>query len=195
MSRTLPRRKPALRPQPPPKTDFVKLKSLSTLQIALGASVIVHAALLTVRIVDPEGFNRVFQDTPLEVVLVNARSDQRPAIAQAIAQANLAGGGEAAAGRATSPLPPAATVEVGGRTVAIVAGGHAEPGPRAHRRLLASIIGSGGAVISGGSGGNGSASTAGANSVAGTSSGTGGSGTAGSAARPVPFASFRYSVS
>lgn len=42
----------------------------------------------------------------------------------------------------------AATVEVGGRTVAVIAGGHAEPGPRAHRRLLTSIVESGGAVIS-----------------------------------------------
>ena len=39
----------------------------------LGASVAVHAALLTVRLVDPQAFNRVFEDTPLEVVLVNAR--------------------------------------------------------------------------------------------------------------------------
>jgi hypothetical protein len=48
-------------------------QDLSTLQIALGVSVIAHAALLTVRFVDPESFNRVFQDTPLEVILVNAR--------------------------------------------------------------------------------------------------------------------------
>ncbi|MCM2253686.1 MAG: energy transducer TonB, partial [Ramlibacter sp.] len=38
------------------------MRSFSTLQIALGASFAVHAALLTVRFVDPEGFNRVFQD-------------------------------------------------------------------------------------------------------------------------------------
>jgi periplasmic protein TonB len=50
------------------------------------------------------------------VILVNARSDELPAQAQAIAQANLAGGGEAATGRATSPLPPAATVELGETT-------------------------------------------------------------------------------
>jgi protein TonB len=112
MSRTLPRRKPAQR-LPPPKTDFVKLKSLSTLQIALGASVFVHAAVLTVRIVDPEGFNRVFRDTPLEVVLVNARSNEKPEKAQAIAQASLAGGGEAEKGRATSPLPPSALMQLG----------------------------------------------------------------------------------
>lgn len=81
------------------------LRQLSTLQIALGISVAVHAALLTVRFVDPEGFNRVFQDTPLEVILVNAKSEERPEKAQAIAQASLAGGGDAEKGRATSPLP------------------------------------------------------------------------------------------
>jgi protein TonB len=88
-------------------------RSLSTLQIALVISLGVHAALLTVRIVDPEGFNRVFQDTPLEVILVNTRSGERPEKAQAIAQANLAGGGDAERGRATSPLPPSAQVEIG----------------------------------------------------------------------------------
>jgi protein TonB len=91
----------------------VNFKSLSTLQIALGVSVAVHAVLLTVRFVDPEGFNRVFKDTPLEVVLVNARTSEKPEKAQAIAQASLAGGGEAAQGRATSPLPPSALTEMG----------------------------------------------------------------------------------
>ena len=71
----------------------MNLKSFSTLQIAVGVSVAVHAGLLTVRLVDPESFNRVFQDTPLEVVLVNARSNERPEKAQAIAQASLAAGG------------------------------------------------------------------------------------------------------
>ena len=89
------------------------LRKLSTLQIALIVSLGVHAALLTVRIVDPEGFNRIFQDTPLEVILVNSRSGEPPEKAQAIAQAALAGGGEAQAGRATSPLPPSAIVETG----------------------------------------------------------------------------------
>ncbi|MFI5291338.1 MAG: DNA-processing protein DprA [Candidatus Limnocylindrales bacterium] len=42
----------------------------------------------------------------------------------------------------------AATIEAGGQTVAIIAGGHAEPGPRAHRRLVSEIIDAGGAVIS-----------------------------------------------
>lgn len=89
------------------------LRRLSTLQLALIFSVGVHLLLLTVRIVDPVRFNRIFQDTPLEVILVNSRSNEPPAKAQAIAQAALAGGGEAAQGRATSPLPPSATIEPG----------------------------------------------------------------------------------
>ncbi len=89
------------------------LRKLSTLQIALIISVGLHGALLAVRIVDPEGFNRIFQDTPLEVVLVNSRSGQAPDKAQVIAQAALAGGGDADRGRATSPLPPSALIEVG----------------------------------------------------------------------------------
>ena len=91
----------------------MKLRSFTTLQLAIGASVAVHAALLTVRFVDPERFNRVFQDTPLEVILVNARTNEKPDKAQAIAQASMAGGGEADRGRATTPLPPSATVELG----------------------------------------------------------------------------------
>ncbi len=91
----------------------MNLRSFSTLQLALGASVAVHAALLTVRFVDPEKFNRVFQDTPLEVVLVNARTNEQPDKARAIAQASMAGGGDADKGRATTPLPPSAQVEPG----------------------------------------------------------------------------------
>jgi periplasmic protein TonB len=89
------------------------LRKLTTLQIALLASLVVHAALLAVRIVDPDALDRVFQDTPLEVILVNKRSAEAPVKAQAIAQANLAGGGELEKGRATSPLPPSPLVELG----------------------------------------------------------------------------------
>jgi len=86
---------------------------LSTLQFALLISVGLHAGLLTLRLVDPEGFNRIFQDTPLEVVLVNSKGGEAPLKAQALAQANLAGGGEAERGRATSPLPPSRQPEQG----------------------------------------------------------------------------------
>ena len=91
----------------------MNLRSLSPLQLALGASVAVHAVLLTVRFVDPESFNRMFQDTPLEVILVNARTNEKPEKAKAIAQASMAGGGEAEKGRATTPLPPSALSEMG----------------------------------------------------------------------------------
>jgi periplasmic protein TonB len=89
------------------------LQNLSTLSIALGVSILVHAVLLTVRFVDPERFNRIFQDTPLEVILVNAKSTERPEVAKAIAQASLAGGGDLDKGRATTPLPPSALSEIG----------------------------------------------------------------------------------
>lgn len=92
---------------------FFAFRSMSTLSIALGVSVAIHAALLTVRFVAPEQFNRVFQDTPLEVILVNAHTQERPEKAQAIAQAALAGGGDAAQGRATSPLPYSALTAIG----------------------------------------------------------------------------------
>jgi periplasmic protein TonB len=88
-------------------------RDLSTLQWALLFSGALHGAVLTVRFVDSESLNRAFRDTPLEVILVNARSKEAPEQAQAIAQANLVGGGEAAKGRATSPLPSAATMQLG----------------------------------------------------------------------------------
>ena len=91
----------------------MKLPGLSTLQWALAVSIAAHAVLLTVRFVDPEAFKRVFEDTPLEVILVNARGNEKPVKAQAIAQANLAGGGDLDKGRATSPLPPSAFVATG----------------------------------------------------------------------------------
>ena len=97
----------------------MNFRSFSTLQIALGVSIAVHAVLLTVRFVDPEGFNRIFQDTPLEVILVNAKSSEKsaekpdPAKAKAIAQHTLAGGGDAEKGRATTPLPASALTELG----------------------------------------------------------------------------------
>ncbi len=86
---------------------------MSTLSLTLLVSIAIHAALLTVRFVAPEQFNRVFQDTPLEVILVNAHTQEAPDKAQAIAQAALAGGGDAAQGRATSPLPYSSLTTIG----------------------------------------------------------------------------------
>jgi periplasmic protein TonB len=97
-----------------------KIKSffagLSTLQWAIGFSVAVHVLLLTVRFVAPESFNRVFKDTPLEVVLVNAKSnqtDQLEITAQVVAQYKLIGGGDADSGIASSLLPSSFQTDVG----------------------------------------------------------------------------------
>jgi periplasmic protein TonB len=96
------------------KTTFRQwLATLSTLQIALGASFALHVIPLTVRFVDPESFNRVFKDTPLEVILVNATTNEKPEKAQAIAQSSMAGGGEAQSGRATTFLPASELTSVG----------------------------------------------------------------------------------
>ena len=80
--------------------------ALAPLHWALLLSLAAHGGLLTLRFVDPERFNRVFRDTPLEVILVNARSTEPPTRAQAIAQANLAGGGNV-----DGPFPAATGLE------------------------------------------------------------------------------------
>ncbi|OJU91622.1 MAG: energy transducer TonB [Burkholderiales bacterium 66-5] len=92
------------------------LRQFSTLQIALGVSLAVHAALLSVRFVAPAAFDRLFEDTPLEVILVNAKGKEAPEKAQAVAQTSLAGGGDADKGRATSPLPYSALTAMGDDT-------------------------------------------------------------------------------
>jgi protein TonB len=85
-----------------------------TLVWTLGFSLLVHVALITWRFADPESFHRVFEDSTLEVVLVNARSDAPPERAQAVAQVQLAGGGAVPGDqRASSPLPPSTAQESG----------------------------------------------------------------------------------
>ncbi len=72
---------------------------------AFAVSVAFHAAVLAVRFVDPEFLRVRASDPTLEIILVNARSETRPTQAQALAQANLDGGGTNDEGRRTSPLP------------------------------------------------------------------------------------------
>jgi protein TonB len=94
----------------------MRWRELTVLQAALGDSVLVHASRLAVRFVDPQALQRALPEKPLDVILVNARSTPAPELAQALAQANLAGGGEATRGRATSPLPATATLAPGDAT-------------------------------------------------------------------------------
>lgn len=81
--------------------------------IALAASVAAHALLLAIRFAAPEVFRMQPADPGLEVILVNAKHANAPAKADALAQANLEGGGTADAGRAKSPLPDLRRIDNG----------------------------------------------------------------------------------
>jgi len=72
---------------------------------AFALSLGVHAAVLAVRFVNPEALRWRSAAPPLEIVLVNARSERAPPNPEALAQANLDGGGGNDRGRRTSPLP------------------------------------------------------------------------------------------
>jgi protein TonB len=83
------------------------------LMIAVAFSVLAHASLLAIRFAAPDAFRLQPADPGLEVILVNARHERAPVKAEALAQANLDGGGNAEAGRAQSPLPDLRKTENG----------------------------------------------------------------------------------
>ena len=73
--------------------------------IAVASSLLLHAALLSIRFVSPDDLQFKPVDRGLEIILVNAAEQRALLKADALAQANLNGGGNAERGRATSPLP------------------------------------------------------------------------------------------
>jgi periplasmic protein TonB len=82
---------------------------------ALMASVTLHVLILSTHLVKVNP--RLFEDTnqPVEVVLVNAKTKEVPLKPDALAQANLAGGGNTDEDRrASSPLPATHEDELGG---------------------------------------------------------------------------------
>jgi protein TonB len=83
------------------------------LMIAITFSVLAHASLLAIRFAAPDAFRLQPADPGLEVILVNAKHARAPVKADALAQANLDGGGNADAGRAQSPLPDLRKIENG----------------------------------------------------------------------------------
>jgi protein TonB len=83
------------------------------LTIAIAFSVLAHASLLAIRFAAPDAFRLQPADPGLEVILVNARHERAPVKAEALAQANLDGGGNAEKGRAQSPLPDLRKTENG----------------------------------------------------------------------------------
>lgn len=75
------------------------------LSAAFAVSLLAHGTLLAVRFVAPDALRFKPADPGLEVILVNAKHDRAPLKAEALAQANLDGGGTADRGRSRSPLP------------------------------------------------------------------------------------------
>ena len=85
---------------------MIALGKHGRMKVAVGISLLIHLALMfgiTVKLPD---LSPPAAQPPLEVTLVNARSQARPQKADALAQANLDGGGNTnARRRAKSPLP------------------------------------------------------------------------------------------
>lgn len=80
---------------------------------ALGLSIVLHAILLTLHFTSPNR-SALRRESNLEVVLVNAKSANRPKDAQVLAQANLDAGGNTEEKQiASTPLPPTAQERTG----------------------------------------------------------------------------------
>src|SRR2546423_10392367 len=76
------------------------------LAMALGTSIVLHAVLLGVHFKFPNALRSPSAEPRLEVVLVNAKTRERPAKADVLAQANLDRGGTVDERRhAKTPLP------------------------------------------------------------------------------------------
>ncbi|WP_301100968.1 energy transducer TonB [Propionivibrio sp.] len=87
-----------------------QLRALPTgernLYLALGASFLLHAGVFSLHFTFPDA-SRAFQEKALDIILVNSKSARKPTNAQALAQANLDGGGNTEHNRrAGTPLPP-----------------------------------------------------------------------------------------
>jgi len=92
--------------------DF--LSRITILQWAFALSLAVHGSLLILRFAAPDRFDRLMQDLPLEIILINTLSDVPKNVKpQALAQVNLAGGGDHRDVRAQSPLPNAPRNQMG----------------------------------------------------------------------------------
>lgn len=76
------------------------------LALSVGASILLHGILLSIHFRFPDYLRWKSANQPLEVVLVNAKTREKSARAEALAQANLDGGGNTdQRRRAKTPLP------------------------------------------------------------------------------------------
>ena len=97
----------------PPRQVLPAPASGRNLWIALGVSLFLHTLVLTLHFQFPDA-SRAFQDKALDIILVNSKSARKPTNAQALAQANLDGGGNTDENRrAKTPLPPSAKQQSG----------------------------------------------------------------------------------
>jgi protein TonB len=85
---------------------FIFAREDRALGAALGLSLALHAAILAVQFKFPDGVRWKQESAPLEVVLVNAKTRERPAKADVLAQSSLNRGGAVEENRrAKTPLP------------------------------------------------------------------------------------------
>ena len=88
------------------RLHFISSSQERVLGAAIGLSLALHATLLSMHFKFPDTLRWKAPDHSLEVVLVNAKSKERPAKADALAQANLSHGGTVEdERRAKTPLP------------------------------------------------------------------------------------------
>lgn len=81
-------------------------KNQRNLTLALAASLVLHAILLSIHFKLPEAIGKA-SEKALAVILVNSKHARKPVDPQALAQANLDGGGNTDQDRiASTPLPP-----------------------------------------------------------------------------------------
>lgn len=91
----------------------MRVTGIPSLWLAIGASLILHAIPLSLNFTFPDA-SRAFQDKALDIILVNSKAARKPSKAQALAQANLDGGGNTDENRrAKTPLPPSARQQSG----------------------------------------------------------------------------------
>lgn len=91
----------------------VVLADRHLLLIAVTSSLVFHAVLLSMRFVSADDSPIQAVDRGLEVILINTADQRTPLQADALAQVNLDGGGNADSGRAKSPLPDMARTAEG----------------------------------------------------------------------------------
>jgi protein TonB len=77
------------------------------LTLAIGASVLLHAVVLSIHFNLPDQLRKLAAPATLDVVLVNAKSHKRPVKADVLAQANLDGGGNTDQDRMVKSSRPA----------------------------------------------------------------------------------------